>query len=196
VELHAGRLKKGMERMAEYITAGQLQLIASDIYNIDSEEVLGGKFDVIVMKDAIEHIVDQKRLIERLKAFLNPGGVVFFGFPPWQMPFGGHQQMCRSKWLSHLPYFHLLPMPVYQWLTRRESKELIEIKQTGISIERFEKIIKETNYRIVAELYFLINPIYQYKFNIKARKQGKIISSIPFLRDFLTTTVFYLIQIK
>ncbi|GHT56517.1 hypothetical protein FACS189446_8680 [Bacteroidia bacterium] len=77
---------------------------------------------------------------------------------------------------------------------KEHPEGLIDIKKTGISIERFEKIAKKAGYQIVDKAYYFINPIYKYKFNMKVRKQSKIIGSIPYLRDFLTTGVFYLIQ--
>jgi hypothetical protein len=73
-------------------------------------------------------------------------------------------------------------------------KELLEIKDTGISIERFEKIVLQSNYTIPAKTFYLINPIYKYKFGLQPRKQFKLIASIPFLRNFFTTCVYYLIK--
>jgi 2-polyprenyl-3-methyl-5-hydroxy-6-metoxy-1,4-benzoquinol methylase len=64
-----------------------------------------------LLKDVIEHIHDQPKLIAWMKSYLAPNGTIFFGFPPWQMPFGGHQQLCRNKVLAKLPYYHLLPRP-------------------------------------------------------------------------------------
>ena len=134
--------------------AGKVILICKDIYEVDPEKELGGKFDLIILKDVIEHIHNQDSLIARMKTFLNPGGSIFFGFPPWQMPFGGHQQMSSNKWLSKLPYYHLLPTPIYKLILkmgREPSKKIdafLEIKETGISIERFERIIKACDLNI------------------------------------------------
>ena len=197
VEIDAYSLDFAKEKLAKYIQSGQAITVLKDIYQINPETDLNGKFDLIVLKDVIEHIPHQERLMEKMKELLLPGGAVYLGFPPWQMPFGGHQQMCHSKILSRLPYFHLLPMPVYKAVLKafKENPDgLAEIKETGISIERFEKIAKDAGYKITDKAYFVINPIYEYKFNLKVRKQSKIIGSIPYLRDFLTTSVFYLIQ--
>ncbi|MGL6268949.1 MAG: class I SAM-dependent methyltransferase, partial [Chitinophagaceae bacterium] len=128
------------------------------------------------------------------------GGQVFFGFPPWYMPHGGHQQVCKSKFLSMLPYFHLLPNPIYKGILKLFGeydtviRELLENKSTGISIERFERIVKSSGYSIPSKRFYLINPIYQYKFGLKPRKQLGIISAIPYLRNFLTTCVYYVIK--
>lgn len=196
VELHAMRLELAQELLKNEIESSKITFIARDIYKVKVEE-LGGRFDCIVMKDVIEHIHDQKKLLIRLHDLLLPQGVIFFGFPPWQMPFGGHQQMCKSRILSKLPYYHLLPAKMYKWILKsfgEPTEELLEIKETGISIERFERIVKQTDYKVIDKLHYLVNPIYKYKFGWKARKQLPVIRSIPYVRDFFTTCVYYLIN--
>lgn len=199
VELDAIRIEWGSKWLAEELAAGKLHFVAKDIYEVDLQHDLGGPFDIIVLKDVIEHIPGQSKLIERLQFFLKQHGVIFFGFPPWQMPFGGHQQICKNKWLSRLPYVHLLPAFLYrrilQWLGEN-TRELMDIKQTGISIERFEKICRRLGYDIVLQQHYLINPIYRWKFGWKPRKQWHIVSAIPYLRNFVTTCVYYLITPK
>lgn len=195
VELHEQRLELANELLQNEIAAHKVSFIAKDIYKVTAQE-LGGRFDLIIMKDVIEHIHDQKKLLQRLHDFLMPHGVIFFGFPPWQMPFGGHQQMCKSRFLSKLPWYHLLPKRIYKWVLLRfnqPTEDLLEIKETGISIERFEKIVKQTNYNVINKIHYLINPIYKYKFGWKARKQLPVLKSIPYLRNYLTTCVYYLI---
>ena len=195
VELHESRLQLAKDLLKNEIETGKITFIASDIYKVTVQE-LGGRFDLVIMKDVIEHIHDQKKLLQRLHDLLLPQGVIFFGFPPWQMPFGGHQQMCKSKLLSKLPYYHLLPRPAYKWVLKsfgEPTEDLLEIKDTGISIERFERIVKQTNYKVIDEIHYLINPIYKYKFGWKARKQIPVLKSIPYVRDFFTTCVYYLI---
>lgn len=195
VELDAPRIEDAHEFLKEEIAAGKIKFIVKDIYQVDMEEELGGHFDIIVLKDVIEHIYDQERLVGWMKSFLKENGIIFFGFPPWYMPFGGHQQMCRSK-ISKLPYLHLLPRGLYQWIltkNKEKVKELMEVVDTGISIERFEKICKKTGYQIQNKRHYLLNPIYYWKFGWKGRKQLGFISSIPFFRNFVTTCVYYTI---
>lgn len=194
VELHESRLQLARELLNKEINEKKVRFIANDIYKVSVEE-LGGKFNIIILKDVIEHIHDQKKLLQRLHEFLLPGGVIFFGFPPWHMPFGGHQQMCSSK-LSKVPYVHLLPRPMYKWVLQKfgePTEDLLEIKDTGISIERFENIVKQTDYKVINKTHFLINPIYKYKFGWKARIQLPIVKSIPYVRNFFTTCVYYLV---
>jgi len=197
VELEVARLDMANEMLKDYVSSGKVRFVGKDIYKVDAEKELGGKFDLVILKDVIEHIHDQKKLIAEMKSFLNDGGVIFFGFPPWQMPFGGHQQMCSNKWLSKLPYYHLLPRPIYKWILKKYHQPvdaLLEIRDTRISIERFERIVKETGYKVAAFTHYLLNPIYEYKFGWKAKKQWGLIRHLPYLRDYLTTCVYYLIK--
>ncbi len=72
--------------------------------------------------------------------------------------------------------------------------DLVEIKETGISIERFEKLIQKNNYSIQKRTFYFINPIYKYKFGIKPREQNSIVKKIPYLRNFLTTCMYYIVR--
>jgi 2-polyprenyl-3-methyl-5-hydroxy-6-metoxy-1,4-benzoquinol methylase len=199
VEFDKTRIENGEKWLADEIEKGKLSFVIKDIYDTDVES-LGGKFDIIILKDVIEHIHDQAKLLARLKDFLNKDGIIFFGFPPWQMPFGGHQQLSQSS-LSKVPWFHLFPRTIYKGILKLFNEkdhvinELLEIKDTGISIERFEKIVKKTNYKVVDKIHYLFNPIYEYKFNIKPKKQNKLISGIPYIRDYFTTCVYYIINL-
>jgi len=135
-----------------------------------------------------------------VKRFLRADGRIFIGFPPWQMPFGGHQQVCEHRLLSIAPYTHLLPYSVYEWILKRGGEkparidELLEVKRTGISIERLKRILRMQNYQIEREEFFLINPNYEVKFGLKPRKQIWPLTKLPFFRNFLTTCCYYLVR--
>lgn len=196
VELDESRVKDANRLLADAISTGAIQIVSKNIYDVDIDVDLQGAFDLIILKDVIEHIHDQPRLIGWMKKFLRPGGCIFFGFPPWQMPFGGHQQICRSK-ISRLPYIHLLPKALYRALLRWRNEpvdDLMEIRDTRLSIERFERICKAQGYQLWQCEHYLLNPIYEWKFGWKACRQFSLIRSIPYLRNYLTTCVYYLIK--
>jgi SAM-dependent methyltransferase len=196
VELDEPRVEDAKKFLPEEIASGKLRFVFRNIYDPEIESELNGLFDIIILKDVIEHIPDQPRLIGWMKKFLKPGGVIFFGFPPWYMPFGGHQQMCHSK-ISRLPWIHLLPRSIYKWILEKKKEpvnDMMEIRDTRISIERFEKICRGSGYEINNKRHYLLNPIYEWKFGWKPRKQVWPVKEIPFFRNFLTTCVYYLIK--
>lgn len=202
IELHESRYNWAKNTLAVELKEGRAFLIRKNIYDVDLTKDIPHLYDLIVLKDVIEHIPEQEKLLKKLREFLVEDGHIFFGFPPWQMPFGGHQQVAKNKLLRILPYFHLLPMPIYKGILKlfkepdHRITELMEIKETGISIERFERIVKASNYSIRSRTFYLINPIYSYKFGMKIRKQVPVITKIPYLRNYLTSCMYYLIQKK
>ena len=198
IELSQSRVNLARKVMSDELAKGQIQFITRDIYDIDVEKDIGHRFDLVILKDVIEHIPNQEKFISQLHNFLNADGVVFFGFPPWYMPFGGHQQMATKKILG-LPYYHILPKPIYRGILKlfgeRKGRidDLMEIKDTAISIERFERLVKSSAFNILKRQLYLFNPIYKYKFNITPRKQARLIASIPFIRNFVSTCAYYVI---
>lgn len=201
VDLNPLRIDIANNFLDAQVQKGQMQFLFQNVYDQEFLAKFSGFFDLIILKDAIEHIPDQEKFIPYLKNFLKPQGQIFFGFPPWYMPFGGHQQVCHNKFASVLPYYHILPKGVYKGILKMfgESEpvitELLEIKDTQITIERFEKIVSASGLKLLNRQHFLINPIYKYKFGLKPRKQLGLISAIPYVRNFLTTCVYYTVGV-
>ena len=198
IDLNEGQIENAKVYFSTHPNVANLKLILRDIYKMKPNEL--GEFDLIIMRDVIEHIPNQEKFMAYVKQFLKPTGKFFLGFPPWYMPFGGHQQIMNNKYFSKLPYYHLLPMPLYKGVLKMVEKsekirnELVEIKETGISIERFRRIVKTENYKIDKEVMYLFNPNYEIKFGLDPKEQIGIVKAIPFFRNFLTTCCYYLIS--
>jgi SAM-dependent methyltransferase len=186
--------------LKEEIASGQVNILNSNVYDINPDKDLDEKYDVILLKDTIEHIHNQEKFIANIIHFLKPDGVIFFAFPPWFMPYGGHQQSLDSKFLDKLPYFHILPTFMYRGILKLfgevegRIKDAVEVKETQISINRFERITKKAGFAIAKRDLYLINPSYKYKFGAKPRKQFTWLASLPWVRDFFTTTCYYVLK--
>lgn len=199
IELEQHRIDRATELLKEEVRSGKMRFIVRNIYDINPEKEGLQPFDLIILKDVIEHIPQQERIIPELQKLLSPGAYIFFAFPPWYMPFGGHQQILKNKKLSKIPWMHLLPGSLYRRLLLsggddpRLVNELIELKATGISIERFKRIAVKY-YDIINRTLFLINPIYQYKFNLKPYRVPAVARNLPFIRNFYSTCAYFLVQ--
>ncbi len=175
------------------------KFICDDILNIKEYK---GYFDLIICHDVIEHIDNKQELLSRMEYFLKHTGLIFIGFPAWYMPFGGHQQICHNKLLSIMPFIHLLPKNLYKKVLSlgNESNdcinELFLIKRTGITIENFERLVNKTSLEIVDRRLYLINPHYEVKFGLKPRRLSKLFSNVFILRNFLSTSCFYLCKLS
>lgn len=192
LDINKQKIKAGIDYYAAHPNRSSLQLLAENIY--DKEDP--GTYDLIFLRDVIEHIPQQATLIARLRRFMHEKTIIFFAFPPWQNPFGGHQQICRSKLLSHTPFLHLLPKNLYRYILKAFGEdtacvqELLEIKQTSITIEQFRKYIAGAELVIRREQFYFINPHYEIKFGLKPRKTWIPLSKLPVLRNFFTTSLY------
>lgn len=199
VDLDQVRIDIANNYMAKEIAEGKMEFMYKNVYDDDFLQRFKNFFDIIILKDTIEHIPEQEKFIPYLKNLVKTDGQIFFGFPPWYMPFGGHQQLADSKLASKLPYYHILPKPLFIAVLKMmgENKRVIDlltdIHDTKITIERFERIVRKSGFKVKNKQHYLFNPIYKYKFGVEARKQWRPITYIPYLRDFLTTCVYYTI---
>lgn len=176
------------------------EFIANDIFKLTAP---CNSFDLIICHDVIEHIDNKQRLLAILSQLLTEDGIAFLSFPAWQMPFGGHQQICHNRVVSHLPFIHLLPHPLYNILlkTADESKdcidELMSIRKTRTPIELFEKSIRNTpSLAIANRTLWLINPHYETKFGLCPHLLPKWIATLPHIRNYFTTSCFYILKKK
>ena len=140
--------------------------IASDIFLLND---LQKHFPLILIHDVIEHIDNKELFLHSLKNYLSPNGVIFIAFPAWQMPFGGHQQIARSKVISHMPFIHLLPRISIVHLV------CLMVSNSWIVLSCSLKILK-------------------IKSGLAPRKLNRMIAHIPFIRNVFSTSCFYLIK--
>lgn len=199
VDIAECRIADARKFFAEVSSAARFVCCDFATFPVPQEEV--GKYDVILLHDVIEHIPSEAKagFLKHIKKFLKRDGVLFVGFPAWQMPFGGHQQICRSKLCSHLPFIHLLPNSLYRSLLKlcNESdgavSELMSIKECRTSIELFESLAKACGYTVVNKEYWLVNPHYKRKFNLTPRLLPRWMWNLKHVRNFFTTSCWYIL---
>jgi len=170
--------------------------ICDDVLNVEEYKAY---FDIIICHDVMEHVPDKGAVLSQACRFLRKDGVCFVAFPAWPMPFGGHQQICKSRVLSKLPFIHLLPARAYhRLLACGESdemvRELMSIKRTGITVEAFETIAATSRWEIMDRRLYLINPHYQIKYGLRPRLLPAFVASMPRLRNFFSTSCFYMLR--
>ena len=63
-----------------------------------------------------------------------------------------------------------------------------------IEVDNGNTFVLKNDYTIEAKRHYLINPIYKYKFGWQPKEQVWLIKQIPFIRNFFTTCVYYIIR--
>lgn len=172
-----------------------LEIYTGDITDASVIEKVKKKFDLIVLRDVIEHIENRNAAFKNLNRLLKKGGMLYITFPPKYSPFAGHQQNGKSI-LRLIPYLHLLP----SWLIRilgkftGENPEFIENVinnfETGLTISKFERFCKKYNLQFTTHELYMIRPIFLTRFGLRPRKS----TDIPILRETISLSCECLLQ--
>lgn len=163
------------------------KIIEGDITSEEIVPLINDKFDLIIMREVIEHLHRKENALANINKLLNKDGYLFISFPPRYSPFAGHQQIGRTK-LSKIPYLHLLPKSLLNKLTKKmnEREDFVdEIKlnySTGMAINRFEKLVTPFNYKIIKKDLYLFRPIYSQRYGVPIVK----IPGIPVIKEAIS----------
>lgn len=194
IDIARVRIRQAREFFAKEQAEGKF--VCQDIFRL----LLREKFSIIICHDVVEHVADKARLLSLMSDCMEEDGVAFLSFPAWQMPFGGHQQICRNRFLSRLPFVHLLPPALYKgiikWAGESDDclRELLSIRETRTTVESFERLVGSSGLTIADRSLFLINPHYKVKFGLPPCRLPRWLSALPYLRNFLCSSCWYLLQ--
>ena len=199
VDICDGRIEQARAFFAEFGQKGTFE--CENFIEAEKPQDEAEKFDLVLVHDVIEHIEPpyKETFVGNIRPLLKRNGLVFFGFPAWQMPFGGHQQIGRG-FASKTPFIHVLPVPMYRALLKASGEddrcieELMSIKRAQMSIEGFERVCKATGFSIVNRKFWFINPHYKQKFNLTPIALNPLLGKIPYFRNYYTTSAFYLLK--
>lgn len=195
VDLSEQRVRQAESFFSRECAAGTF--VCDDVMHYRGD---GRLFDLIVCHDVVEHIPEKGKMLLALKRLLAPGGRLFVAFPAWQMPFGGHQQIARSWVVSHLPFVHLLPELAFSLMLRlfgedaSKINELIGIRRTRCTVEMFEREAAYAGYTVCDRRLWLVNPHYEVKFGLRPIRLCRQLSALPYIRNFMASSCFYVVR--
>lgn len=115
----------GIDLNTEYISEGKrylkVDLRTSSLENFSSKE----KYDIVVLKHVLEHIIDPKKFLTKIKKLMTPGGYLIVSCPNM------HSLMARiflERWYGLVPMQH-------RWqYTQNNLPQLLE--KNGYSVEK------------------------------------------------------------
>ncbi len=164
-----------------------LQVVVGDITDPGCVEAVGGNFDLVVMRDVLEHVPDRPATLRNLARLLKSRGYLYVSFPPKYSPFAGHQQVGRSV-LRLVPFLHLLPAPAVRLLGRLlgeaeyQVQNIILNRHHGLTIGAFERLCRQHGFTLMVRELFLTRPVYRVRFGLPSIR----LPNLPFVREFLT----------
>lgn len=173
IEIETHRLSLGKKINPE------LNIQYGDITDESLIRRIGRQFDLVIIRDVIEHIENKEKVFNNIRQLLNPNGLLYITFPPKFSPFAGHQQNANG-FLKYIPYIHLFPnffikiIGRYSGESNKFIDEIITNYYNGLSIFQFKKILKQFSFKILDHQLFVFRPVFETRFGLSPMKFPKI----------------------
>ncbi len=168
-------------------------------HNIMAEEPLPewiGKFDLVLLRDVIEHLDDTQLALQNIKKIIKPGGYLFVTFPPYHSPFGGHQHTLASL-PGKIPYIHLLPDFLFHPLIASgrpaDIEEVKRLQHIKLTPKKFIHAAESAGFQISHADYYLLRPVFKMKFGLPTISLTPL-SNLPLVKSFLSLEAAYLLK--
>jgi SAM-dependent methyltransferase len=160
-----------------------------------------GPFDVVLMRDVVEHIADLVGALANVRARLAPGGVVFVVFPPYYSPYGAHQQILPRRTFAgvpynKLPYLHLLPDGLFARLTAGDApseREVARLRGIRLTLSGFERRARAAGLRVRRRRLYLSRPSFALRYGLPVVRAG-FLGKVPGLRELVVTAGYFLLE--
>lgn len=172
----------------------KFQFVLGDAAQLSFEE---NTFDTIIMNDAMEHVDHPLAVLKECYRVLKPKGRLYVNFPPYYHPFGAHLSDAIGFPWVHLFFDEKTLIQVY----KDQVKDLpdgeerigfrIDVNEkgeeyfsyiNGMTVKRFNQIIKETSYRL---LYYREVPL---------RSFFRPLAKLPLLKEGLVKMVVGILE--
>lgn len=193
-DIAVSRLESG-KQIAE-LASIEIEFIEHDILEYMISDKWISAFDIVLLRDVIEHLEKPEIALRNIHRILKPGGYLFVTFPPYRSPFGGHQHTVNNT-LGKLPYIHHLPDSLFHKMiaSGRENDigEVKRLQKIMLSPENFIYTAKRENFVIVKEEYYLLRPVFKMKFGLPSISLRGL-SKNKFVRNYLSMEASYLLK--
>ncbi len=176
----------------------ETQYFIHDIINDKIPETWKNQFDLILLRDVIEHLDNTEITLKNIKKLLKPDGKLFVTFPPYHSPFGGHQHTVGLK-IAKIPYLHLLPTSIFKIIIKNGRKndidEVMRLRNIKLTPKKFEIAAHNQNYITLKKDFYLLRPVFKMKFGIPSIKLTPL-SFLPLVKTYFSLEASYILKLK
>jgi SAM-dependent methyltransferase len=158
-------------------------------------------YDVVLLRDVLEHIVDVERAFFKACALVRPEGYLYASYAPFFSPFGGHQHN-GTGFFSHVPWLQVFPERLFLSLIRLRGnaykaaqeleRDVQAVLATRATVRKMAALISASRMKVLFQRRYLMRPDYQIKFGIPSVALPK--SYFPILTELFCTGEELLLQ--
>lgn len=193
-DIAVSRLETG--RTINNILGVKALLTAHDVIYEEPRPEWLHSYDLVILRDVIEHLDDTGIALKNIARLLKPGGCLFVTFPPYYSPFGGHQHLIKNIW-GKLPYIHLLPKNIFFQLIANgkpiDVDEVQRLRSISLTTKKFVKAATDVGYALAHEEYYLLRPVFKMKFGLPSILLTPL-KSVPFVQQFFSMEAAYILR--
>jgi len=176
------------------------RFIQADITQPDAPNLIGENYDLIVLRDVIEHIplLKKKEFLSSLRNFSKESTRILITFPPFYSAYGLHQQTLMKSRARLIPWLGLLPGRFVERIARISGEsiasraDLGEIRESRMTISQFHRLLTECQLEIEQSLFFTIRPSHQIRYGWPMTESP--LGSVPLLREIFIMGTAYLLS--
>lgn len=188
------RLEKG--KYIAGIGGIDLQYTTHDIVTQEPSDEWKDEFDLVLLRDVIEHLDDPTSALKNIKMVMKDDGKLFVTFPPFHSPYGGHQHTVKSTG-GKFPYIHLLPKSTFNKFIEKgvqaDIGEANRIYDLRLTIPKFEKAVADAGLKVVLKECYFLRPVFKMKFGLPSLKINTL-AKIPFIAKYFTLEASYILE--
>ena len=182
-----------------FISDHAFRLEIGDALDLPSND---GLWDLIILKDVLEHIPDTAQALQTAYNQLKCNGRILITFPPYYSAFGGHQQTA-SNWTKIIPFLHYLPASIFNALIRTRDngymsaedamEDMRSVQQTRLTLGKLEQLARQTGLTIAESEFYLLRPEFKLRYGFPSCRLNSL-SHLPIIRELLVMGVCYLLE--
>lgn len=154
--------------------------------DVSAKQSLLGKFDVVISKDAFEHIDNLSQMMQQIASILRDGGALLTGFGPlYYSPFGDHGRYLNHKykwipWLPLIPEFMLFRLA--STFHVHPIKSSADLGLNKLTPQQFRELLSEQDWAILKLDY--------NRGERKGMQVMRFLRKVPFLETLFTVNVY------
>jgi SAM-dependent methyltransferase len=160
-----------------------------------------GPFDVVLLRDVVEHLEDLEGALANLGNVLSPDGVLFVVFPPYYSPFGAHQQILPRRGigplaLNKLPWIQLLPDALFRRIAAGSTPanaEVTRLRTIRLTLRRFERTAAAAGFDIAKRRLYHVRPTHKLRYGLPVLG-APVLGRIPLLNELVVSAGYYLLR--
>lgn len=161
----------------DWVENENFKIIVGDITSEKIKESLTEKYDILILRDVIEHILltEKEDFLNSIAHYMDGNSRILITFPPYYSPFGLHQQAFLKFPLKVIPFLGWLPKAFIRLILKVTNQydkwgDLEEIKDSRMTINNFKKLVKKCGLDICYHERYLVRPSHEIRYGIKLRK--------------------------